>query len=193
MISSGLAADSNPNKGWNIRENGYYQHRLWIRAGVKANNQEHGAKTCATCRRPETRTRTCTMLPWTSSMIFLFALFRRACTAGKFNSSLARRRRARACELKLSSMAAAMLPCPKTFRNWCKRGFDNWLESQKGESVATTSAMSWTLDKKSKFQLAQVLQWFEYKDKLFLASSSRPDDEEDSTSDSSTDSMGIVF
>ena len=53
--------------------------------------------------------------------------------------------------------------------------------------------MSWTLDKKSKFQLAQVLQWFEYKDKLFLASSSRPDDEEDSTSDSSTDSMGIVF
>lgn len=86
------------------------------------------------------------------------------------------------------------IPCQKTFRNWCKSGFDNWLESQNVESGA--GAMSWTLDKKSKFSLPQVLQWFEYKDKLFRADESRPDHEEDSTSDSmdsSTNSIGIPF
>ena len=57
-----------------------------------------------------------------------------------------------------------------------------------------TGVMSWTLDKKYQFSLPQVLQWFEYKDRLFLASrESRPDDEEESTSDSSTNSIGIAF
>jgi hypothetical protein len=78
-----------------------------------------------------------------------------------------------------------MVPCTKTFRKWCREGFDSWLESQNGS--AESGAVSWTHRKNSKFSLDQVLQWFTYKDALYKVALCG---DEESMSDTSTDEMG---
>jgi hypothetical protein len=78
-----------------------------------------------------------------------------------------------------------MVPCSKTFRKWCREGFDSWLESQNGS--AESGAVSWTHRKNSKFSLDQVLQWFTYKDALYKVALCG---DEESMSDTSTDEMG---
>lgn len=80
------------------------------------------------------------------------------------------------------------VPCSKTCRNWCRLGFDAWLESQ--NSSAKSAVVSWALGMKSKFCMEQVRQWFAHKDALYLSDNREEEEEETSTSHESTDEMG---
>jgi hypothetical protein len=81
------------------------------------------------------------------------------------------------------------LPCSKTCRNWCRLGFDGWLESQKGSDKS--GVVSWALGRKSKFCMEQVCQWFAYKDNLYLSENrEEEEEEEEEEADTSTDEMG---